>query len=251
MSRGHAIVVGSSSGLGRAVAARLRSAGHVVSGLSRRASAADAVDSSHPCDVTEPTSLRTAIAAAVAAHGPPEVLVYAAGMPAMGRTLAVPEAEARRCFEVNFWGLDRAVREVLPLMSERRRGAIIGLSSIAALRAVPYEAFYAASKAAAARYLGCLAHEGTKIGVRVHYLNIGYIDTGFAEKGGWFGMPTPSGRGSGLRPEDVAEAVLDLLSGHRISDTIGWKERAIALADRLVPELYDRLLRWREGRETK
>ncbi|MDP9036801.1 MAG: SDR family oxidoreductase [Myxococcota bacterium] len=251
MSRNHAIVVGSSSGLGCAVAARLKGAGHIVSGLSRRASAAAAVDASFACDVMDAASLPSAVAAAVAAHGPPDVLVYAAGMPAMGRTLAVPEAEARRCFEVNFWGLHRAVREVLPLMNARRSGAIVSLSSIAALRAVPYEAFYAASKAAAARYLGCLAHEGKRAGVRVHYLNIGYIDTGFAEKGGWFGMATPAGSGSGVRPEDVAEAVLDLLSGHRISDTIGWKERAIALADRLVPELYDRLLRLREGRETK
>jgi short-subunit dehydrogenase len=247
MSRAHAIVIGSSSGLGRAIAQRLKTGGHVVSGLSRRDSPADAVDSSHPCDVTDLQSLRAALAGAMGAHGPPDVLVYAAGMPAMGHTLAVPQAEARRCFEVNFWGLDRAVREVLPVMSERQNGAIIAVSSLVALRAVPYEAFYAASKAAAARYLGCLAHEGARVGVRIRYLNVGYVDTGFAERGGWFGMDAPKGgSGSGVSPGDVAEAAMRLLAGSRISDVVGWKERAITIVDRLVPELYDRLLRLRQ-----
>ncbi len=168
----------------------------------------------------------------------------------MGLTLAVPEAEARRCFEVNFWGLDRAVREVLPVMSERRTGAILALGSLVALRAVPHEAFYAASKAALARYLGCLAHEGAKVGVRVQCLNVGYVDTGFAERGAWFGMDTPKRGGSGVLPDDVAEAAIELLSSHRLSGLIGWKERAITVVDRVVPELYDRLLRWRGGRET-
>jgi short-subunit dehydrogenase len=246
MSRAHAIVIGSSSGLGRAVARRLKAGGHVVSGLARRDSPADAVDSSHSCDVTDAGSLHAALAGAMGAHGPPDVLVYAAGMPAMGRTLAVPLADARRCFEVNFWGLDRAVREVLPVMTERQNGAILALSSIVALRAVPYEAFYAASKAAAARYLGCLAHEGARVGVRIRYLNVGYVDTGFAERGSWFGMDAPKGAsGSGVTPADVAEAAVRLLASDRISDVIGWKERAITIVDRLVPELYDRLLRLR------
>lgn len=246
MSRAHAIVFGSSSGLGLAIGRRLKEGGYVVSGLARRDSPPHAVDSSHTCDVTEPSTLQAAVRSAVAAHGPPDVMVYAAGLPAMGKTLAVPREAARRCFEVNFWGLDAAVREVLPLMSERRRGTILGLSSLVALRPVPHEAFYAASKAAAARYLGCLAHEAAPQGVRIKFLNVGYVDTGFAQRGGWFGMPTPTdGSGSGVGPDDVAEATIRLLASERGSSILGWKENVIAAADRIFPELYDRLLRSR------
>jgi short-subunit dehydrogenase len=246
VSRAHAIVIGASSGLGLAVARRLKRSGHVVSGLSRRAAPGEAVDSAHACDVTDSASLESAVSAAIGAHGPPDVMVYAAGVPAMGKTLDVPREAARRAFEVNFWGLDNAVRAVLPIMGARRRGTIVGLSSIVALRPVPYEAFYAASKAAAARYLGCLAHEASRSGVRVKYLNIGYVDTGFAQSVDWFGMETPAGgAGSGVGPDDVAEATMRLLEGERISTTLGWKENAIALADRMFPELYDRLLRLR------
>ncbi len=132
--------------------------------------------------------------------------------------------------------------------TERRRGAILGVSSLVALRPVPHEAHYAASKAAAARYLGCLAFEAARVGVRVKVLHVGYVATGFAERGGWFGMRAPAGdRGSSVQPEDVAEAAMRLLASGRTEALLGWKERAIALGDRIFPELYDRWLRLRGG----
>lgn len=246
MSRAHALVFGASSGLGAATAALLKERGHVVSGFARRPSPSEAVDASFECDVTDGAAVRDAVAAATSRSGPPDLLVYAAGVPAMGKTLDVSPEAARAAFEVNFWGLDHAVRAVLPTMSSRRRGAILALSSIVALRPVPYESYYAASKAAAERYLGCLAHEAARDGVKVKFLHVGYVDTGFAQKVGWFGMPTPTRSGSGVTPRDVAAAALRLLEGGRMADTIGWKENAIAIADRIVPELYDRLLRFRK-----
>jgi short-subunit dehydrogenase len=245
MSRAHAIVFGASSGIGLAAAESLHRRGYVVSGLSRRAS--PGADSSHVCDVTDDASVPQAVAAAIAAHGPPDVMVYASGVGAMGRTLAVPPAAAREVFEVNFWGMDRAVRAVLPVMSERRRGAIVLVSSLVALRPVPLESFYAASKAAAARYVGCLSFEAAKVGVHAQMLHVGFVDTGFSERAGWYGMSAPPRGGSGTRPEDVGEAIAELVASRAPSAVLGWKERAIALGDRLVPNLYDRLLKMRGG----
>jgi len=245
MSRPHALVVGASSGLGAAIARRLKQTDHAVSGFARRPSAEADVDVSFECDVTDRKALAASIAASFERLGPPELLVYAAGLPAMGKTLEVSAVAARAAFEVNFWGLDNAVHAVLPAMAARRRGTILGLSSIAALRPIPHEAYYAASKAAATRYLGCLAHEASKEGVRVKVLNIGYIDTGFAEKTAWFGMRTPERRASAVTADDVATAALELLASHRMSKTLGWRENTVAIADRLFPELYDRWLRLR------
>jgi short-subunit dehydrogenase len=247
MSGSHAIVVGASSGIGLAIATALRGRGHVVSNLARRAAPSDAVDASYACDVTSTDEVKRAIDRATSTHGPCDILVYASGVPAMGRTMAIPEDEARRCFEVNFWGLDRVVRAVLPAMIERRRGSILAVSSLVALRAVPFESYYAASKAAVARYLGCLAHEARRGGVRVHALHIGLIDTGFFERGGWHGMETPRVKGSGVTPNDVARAALRLLDSESESAVLGWKERMIALGDRVAPTLYDRLLRLRDA----
>jgi short-subunit dehydrogenase len=163
----------------------------------------------------------------------------------MGRTLDVPEVDARRCFETTFWGLDRVVRAVLPEMTARRAGTVLVVSSLVALRAVPYQAYYAASKAAVARYIGCLAHEALPASIRVQALHVGFVDTGFLERGGWWGMEAPIVKGSGITPSDVARAAMALLDSAQDSMVLGWRERLIALGDRIAPTLYDRLLRLR------
>lgn len=248
MSGAHSIVVGGLSGVGLAIATALRGRGYVVSNLSRRAAPSGAADASFACDVTSTPAVQSAVARAVEANGPCDVLVYSAGVPAMGRTTEIPEADARRCFEVNLWGLDRTVRAVLPAMMERRSGAILAVSSLVGLRAVPFEAYYAASKAAVSRYLGCLAHETRRGRVRVQALHLGMVDTGFFERGGWAGMGVPGVKGSGVTPADAARAALELLDSNRESAVLGWKERIIVLSDRIAPTLYDGLLRLRDVR---
>jgi short-subunit dehydrogenase len=241
----HAIVVGGSSGLGMAIGEALRARRVRVTCLARRAAPESAADFSLPCDVTSRDQVVRAVGEASASGGPVELLVYSAGVAAMGRTLEIPEAEARHCFETNFWGLDVAVRAVVPQMVERRSGAVLAVSSIVALRAVPFESYYAASKAAVTRYLGCLAHELRRSNVHVHALHAGLIDTGFFERGGWWGMDPPRVRGSGVTPHDAARAALALVEGGRESSVLGWRERVIVLGDRIAPSLYDRVLRWR------
>jgi short-subunit dehydrogenase len=244
----HAIVVGASSGIGAAIAAGLRSRGHVVSGLARRRCAE--ASESFTCDVTRDAELEDALDLAEDRHGPTRVLVYAAGAGVFGRTLDVPSDAARLAFEVGFWGLERATRAIVPGMRTRREGLVVAVLSIAARRAIPHEAHYAASKAAAARYLESLAYEGEPDGVRVRYLCPGFIDTGFFENGAWFGMDPPRVQGSGVTPSDVARAVLEESerrprAGSGIGRVLGWRERAIVTGDRVLPGLYDALVRLR------
>jgi short-subunit dehydrogenase len=238
----HAVVVGGSSGLGEAIGRALRASGHFVTNLSRRPAPADAADLSIACDVTDDASVETAVSEVLEARDAPDVVVYAAGMPAMGKTLAVPVAEARRAFEVNLWGFDRVIRAVLPAMERHGTGSILYLSSLAALRAIPHEAYYAASKAAAVRYAGSLAHEAARSGVSVKVLHIGFVPTGFFAKEGWYGMPVPEVQGSGVAPADVARAAVALLASDAPSSVLGWRERLISLGDRIAPNLYDRVL---------
>jgi len=236
-------VVGASAILGQAVARRLGDEGFTVVGLSRRSPPEGTVRLHVPCDVTDPGSVRGAVEAAVHAHGPPLVLVYAAGEPAMGRTFDVPADAARRAFEVNFWGLEAVVRAAVPEM-RAQGGTVVAMLSLAAHRAVPYEAYYAASKAAALRWLDCLAVEVAPLGIEVRHLSPGFIDTGFLERGGWYGMSPPVVHGSGVTPEQVAAEVLGLVNGGR-SRVVGWRERGIVWADRLLPGAYDAWLRAR------
>jgi short-subunit dehydrogenase len=246
MSR-HAIVFGGSSGLGAAIGVALRARGLVVTSLARRGAPEGAADASVTCDVTERASVAEAVTTAERRQGPCDVMIYSSGAAAMGRTLEIPRDAARACFDVNVWGFDEAVRAVLPGMVERRSGVLFLVSSIVALRGVPHQAYYAASKAAAARYAGCLAHEVRASNVRVKSLHVGLVDTGFFERGGWWGMAVPAVKGSNVSPTDVAKEAVRLLESSDDERIVGWKEKAIALGDRIAPSLYDRFLRLRGG----
>ncbi len=243
----HAIVIGASSGIGAAIGTALRARGTRVSGLARRDCPPSAADASFACDVAKEGEIETAIDRATDRFGAPTILVYSAGLGAMGRTLEIPADAARASFDVNFWGLDRAVRHTLPGMRTRGSGCVLAVLSLAALRAIPHEAYYAAAKAAAARYLDCLAHEVERDGVAIRYLCPGFIDTGFLEKSAWYGMSAPTVQGSGVRPEDVARAAVAMIDGRRRGKVVGWRETAITIGDRIAPGLYDAILR-RRGR---
>jgi short-subunit dehydrogenase len=243
MSR-HAVVVGSSSGIGAGVVRELSARGWSVSALSRRRGNAERFV---PCDVTDDAAVEGAVARAAELGGPFDAVVYAAGVAVAGRSVAVPERAARDVFEVNFWGMQRVFRRAYSSLVSQR-GTFVGVLSIAGLRAVPFEADYAASKAACARWLECVALEASAEGVRVGYLAPGYVPTGFLERAEWHGMAPPAVSGSGIDVGDVARAVADRVEARRSRAVLGWRENAIALADRIVPGAYDRLLRARVRR---
>ena len=238
----HALVIGASSGIGLSIARKLKKSGYIVSGLSRHIPPLDAVDTSLLCDIQDNSHLCACIEEAKERQGPPEIVVYSAGYPAMGKTLSIPEAEARNAFEVHFWGLDRTIRAVLPDMQALRRGTILAILSIAAYCPPPFESYYAASKSAAMAYLRALALEARHDGVQLKWLAPGYINTGFLERGNWFGMSVPKVHGSGITPEQVAESAYRLIRGGPDSRIIGWRERCLALGERVSPSLVNRWL---------
>ena len=245
MNHIHAVVVGASSGIGLSIASRLKRAGFVVSALSRRMPLPEAVDTALSCDVLDADQILESIRKLTEKHGVPGAVVYSAGYPVMGETLSIPEAEARRAFEVHFWGLDRVVRAVLPEMKTHGGGTILAVSSIAALCPPTYEAYYAASKSAALTYLRALALETRRDNVRLKWLTPGYVDTGFLERGHWFGMSVPRAHGSGVTPERIADAALQLIRGGSDSRVIGWRERCLALGERVSPALVKRWLEFK------
>jgi gluconate 5-dehydrogenase len=236
----HSLVVGASGGVGRAVARTLRAEGSRVSSVGRRAPPGH--DGWHATVDFATAAWGDLLAQAEASVGAPiDAVVYAAGTATFGRADAIPQASARETFEVNFWTLSAAaVAASRYWVRASRPGVFVGVLSIAGRRAVPYESYYGASKAAAARFLEVmdLEHGGAQRFLAVYP---GLLDTRFREATPWHGMaPPPAGRASD--PVLVANAVLRLLRGAPQRAVVGWRENAIDLADRLTPGLYDRLV---------
>lgn len=203
-------VVGASEGLGREIAAALDRAGARVA-LSARtgdrlhelvATLSDA--SAVTMDVTDAAS----VAAAAAAVGPVDGIVYAAGLyePMSAGTWA-PETAAAIC-DVNFTGAVRVLGHVVPDFVRRDSGHVVLIGSLAGFRGLPGAVGYGASKAAL-MHLGQSIHADVRgTGVRVQVVNPGFIRTRLTEKND-FAMPQIQ------TPDDAAAAVIAAMRSSR------------------------------------
>ena len=173
-----AIVTGGTSGIGRATALALRDAGYTVYELSRRA---EGVEGLHhiAADVTDEQAVDAAVAQVMAAEGHIDVLVNNAGFGISGAVEFTETAEAKKLFDVNFFGMVNMNRAVVPLMRQAGRGRIVNLSSVAAAVPIPFQTYYSATKAAVNAYTMALSNELRPFGVTVCAVMPGDIHTGF------------------------------------------------------------------------
>jgi NAD(P)-dependent dehydrogenase (short-subunit alcohol dehydrogenase family) len=156
------------SGLGRAAAERLRTDGVTVLTLDR-SPGADLV-----VDVTD----EAAVAAAVTAAGPFDILVNSAGIIGPNKPLWEIDAEDwARTFAVNVTGTFHTCRAVVPGMLERGWGRIVNLASIAGKDGNPNLSAYSASKAAVMALTKSLGKELATTGVLVNAIAPAVIDT--------------------------------------------------------------------------
>ena len=88
-------------------------------------------------------------------------------------------AEAQRLLDVNFFGMVRMNKAVIPHMRQAGRGRIVNLSSVAAPCPIPFQAYYSAGKAAVNAYTMALANELRPFGITVCAVQPGDIHTGF------------------------------------------------------------------------
>ena len=118
-------------------------------------------------DVTDAQEVRAAVDVAQLTMGRIDVLVNNAGIGYFGAVEESDDAEVRRMFEVNVFGLAHMTQAVLPGMRKRRRGHIVNISSIGGIRAFPAVGFYNATKFAVVGLSESLAMEVEPLGIRV------------------------------------------------------------------------------------
>lgn len=188
LSGQRALITGASRGIGAACAVRLAEAGADVALLARssaelsqvavavRAHGGRAV--ALPADVTNAAEVEAACARAERELGPIDILVNNAGGPIFqSPVLGVRPEGWNRVFELNLTSALRLCQRLAPPMAQRKHGAIVNVSSIAAHAPWPAITPYGAAKAGMRHLTQALAAELGDHGVRVNAVSPAWIDT--------------------------------------------------------------------------
>jgi NAD(P)-dependent dehydrogenase (short-subunit alcohol dehydrogenase family) len=222
-----AIVLGGTSGIGRALVDGLMEAGADVVASSRRQAEVDATALAIErrgkrtlrlaSDVTDRASLEALREAAIEAFGKIDILINCAGRTQRRPTLEVGDAEWQGILDTNLTGTLRACQVFGAHMLERGYGRIVNIASLASFVGLYEVAAYAASKAGVAALTKALAVEWGSRGVLVNAIAPGVFRTPLnqdlldgTERGQEFKLRTPLGRFG--RVEELAGAAVFLAS---------------------------------------
>jgi len=118
-------------------------------------------------DVTDQGQIVAAAKAAEHRFGHIDVLVNNAGIGYFAAVEESEEAQVRRMFEINMFGLGRLIKATLPSMRKAGRGFIVNFSSIGGLRSCPALGYYNATKFAVEGLSGALRLEVAPFGIKV------------------------------------------------------------------------------------
>ena len=183
------LITGATAGIGKTTALHLASLGHHVIATGRKPAELakvkhDAGTSKLDTLVLDVTSLASIGAAVLEVdrltHGRGlDVLVNNAGYGALGPTSEIGDAEMRRQYDTNVFGLMNVTRAFLPKMIERRAGRIINVSSVGGRITLPFFGVYNSTKYAVESLSDALRYELRPFGVDVALIEPGVIRTNF------------------------------------------------------------------------
>jgi NAD(P)-dependent dehydrogenase (short-subunit alcohol dehydrogenase family) len=221
-----AVVVGGTTGIGRALALGLAEAGADVVATGRRAAAVDDVSAAiegkgrrtlrHPADVGDSASLENLRDACLAAFGHIDIVVAAAGITKRMPSLEMSIADWNQILDTNVTGMFRTYQVFAPPMIARGSGRMIGVASLASFVGLQEVAAYTASKAAVAGLTRALSVEWARHGITVNAIAPGVFETDLnreilkGARGQEFKLRTPMGRFG--RVEELAGAAVYLAS---------------------------------------
>jgi len=222
-----AVVIGATSGIGKAIALGLADAGADVVPSGRRKNLVEEVAGEiesrgrrsliKTSDVSDPDSIQQLADQVIGRFGKVDILVNAAGRTIRRATIDVSDAEWEGILDTNLTGMLRTCRAFGRYMIERRYGRIINIGSLTSVVALHEVAAYGASKAGVAALTKSLAVEWAPHGVCVNAILPGVFRTALNE-----GLLDGTARGAELlartpmrrfgNPDEVAGAAVFLAS---------------------------------------
>jgi 3-hydroxybutyrate dehydrogenase len=210
-----ALVTGSTSGIGQALATALAEQGVdvVLNGLgdpakieADRKALADRTGVRvlyHPADMTKPDQIADMVAFAHRELGRLDILINNAGIQHVAPVEDFPPEQWDRIIAINLTSAFHATRAAAPIMKAQGRGRIVNLASAHGLVASPFKSAYVAAKHGIVGFTKSVALELARAGVTVNAICPGYVKTPLVEA-----QIGDQAKARGIAPERVVEEVI-------------------------------------------
>ncbi|MHB9032050.1 MAG: SDR family NAD(P)-dependent oxidoreductase [Anaerolineae bacterium] len=222
-----ALVTGASRGIGAAISTALAAEGASAILLARSESRLRQVQAQivsgggtadyYCADVSDELDIKRVINSIDQQYGRLDILINCAGIGVFGPLLQTSTADWDRVMTTNVRGPFILCREAVPILSKHTGGRIINIASVVAVKGYVNQAAYTASKHALLGMTKVLAQEVQPLGIRVHIVCPGGVDTDMG------GQARPDLERAGLmKPEEIAQVVLFLASqrGNAVIDQV-------------------------------
>jgi short-subunit dehydrogenase len=246
------VITGASSGIGRETALELAEKGATVVVSARREEALDSlVDEisaqggtalSIPVDVSLWEEVEALADSVKEKYGRIDTWVNNAGVLIVGEFEKTDLSEARRLFDVNFWGELHGMKAALAIMREQGYGTIINITSVTAKRAFPLMSVYSASKSALNGLIEGIRSEIKNDEIQVCAIMPATIDTPLYDHALTKEGLTPKAAPPIYPPSEVAKAIVECAVNPKRQMYAGKAGRFMSISNALMPGAIDKLM---------
>ena len=178
------LITGASSGIGKETAKLFQVKNWKVAATMRSPENAEDLQriadiETFRLDVTEPDSIRSAIAGTLEKFGRIDAVVNNAGYGLLGPFEAASPDQIERQFRTNVFGVFNVCREIIPYFRKEKLGTIVNITSLGGRVALPFSSLYSATKFAVEGFSESLQYELEPFNIRVKLIEPGPIKTDF------------------------------------------------------------------------
>ncbi|MGF9713756.1 SDR family NAD(P)-dependent oxidoreductase [Paenibacillus naphthalenovorans] len=242
------VITGASSGIGAMMAQRLAALGAIPVLMARSekklAEIASHINGSHSVyvlDVTSWEQVAGTMERVIAEHGRIDILINNAGYGVFEAFIHADLSEIESMMDVNYMGVVRCTKAVLPHMLKQGSGHIVNIASMAGKIGSAKSSGYSASKHAVLGFTNCLRQELVGTGVHLTAINPGPVDTPFFDRADPTGHYVNNVRWFMLKPEQVVQRVLTAIKRRTPEVNIPFMAAFGVKLYQLFPRLFDKI----------
>lgn len=246
------VITGASSGIGLEIAKIALAEGNTVYNLSRTPAEYDGLKNI-TCDVTAPDMVTAALERVAGDEGSIDCVINNAGMGISGPAELEPQADVDKIIDVNFRGAIDVARKSIPYLRSSQ-GMLVNIGSAGGEFALPFQAYYSATKMGLQAFSLALKNEVRPFGVRVtcalpgdtatsftkNRVKAEILDSEYGDRVERSVSRMEHDEQNGMSPETVARAIYRLSTKKNppATRTIGFPYKCLRFLRRIVPERF-------------